>query len=82
MPHALDRGTVISGKVTMEERVLIETAAKNDRVTLSEYVRSAALMQACLDGNKAALKYVGKIAVTKILAQARELMPDGGRMSL
>ena len=52
------RTELMQFKVTSEERKLIEKTAKKQGCTVSEYVRSAVLMDMILEGEVGAMKIV------------------------
>jgi hypothetical protein len=64
-------------KVTAEERKLIEKTAKKQGCTVSEYVRSALLMDMILEGEVGAMKIVvetmGRKAVQALRKRADQL---------
>lgn len=64
------RTELMQFKVTAKERELIETCAKKQALSVSEYVRAAVLMDMILEGNVGAMK----IAVDTIGRKAVQLL--------
>ncbi len=71
------RTELMQFKVTVEERKLIEKTAKKQGCTVSEYVRSAVLMDMVLEGEVGAMKIVvdtiGRKAVQALRKRADQL---------
>jgi uncharacterized protein (DUF1778 family) len=68
-------------KVTPKEKELIETCAKKQGDTVSEYVRAAVLMDMILEGNVGAMKIavdtIGRKAVQLLNKRAERLAKLG-----
>jgi hypothetical protein len=75
------RTELMQFKVTPEERKLIEDFAKKQGSTVSEYVRSAVIMDMVLEGNVGAMKIVvntvGRKAVQALRKRADRLAELG-----
>jgi hypothetical protein len=71
------RTELMQFKVAPEERKLIEKRAKNEGCTVSEYVRSALLMDMILEGEVEAMrivvKTIGRKAVQALRKRADQL---------
>jgi uncharacterized protein (DUF1778 family) len=57
----------LCGRFRRNEAVVIEAAAKREGVTVSEYMRSAALVAAVMQGNVDAIKLAGAYAVERMV---------------
>lgn len=76
------RTELMQFKVTPKEKELIETFAKKQGDTVSEYVRAAVLMDMILEGNVGAMKIavdtIGRKAVQLLNKRAERLSRLGG----
>jgi hypothetical protein len=70
---------VLGGRFTSREGRIVEQAAEADGCTVSEYVRSAVLTTAVLDGNLEAIKLLGGLSAEKLADTARALLRVGKR---
>jgi hypothetical protein len=79
------RTELMQFKVTPEERKLIEKVSKRQGCTVSEYVRSALLMDMILEGEVGAMKIVvesmGRKAVQALRKRADQLADLGAGTS-
>ena len=75
------RTELMQFKVTPKEKELIETCAKKQGDTVSEYVRAAVLMDMILEGNVGAMKIavdtIGRKAVQLLRKRADRLSDVG-----
>ena len=75
------RTELMQFKVTPKEKELIETFAKKQGDTVSEYVRAAVLMDMILEGNVGAMKIavdtIGRKAVLLLNKRAKRLAKLG-----
>lgn len=71
------RSELMQFKVTPQERALIEKCARNQAMSVSEYVRASLLMEMVLDGEMQAIKIVattiGRKAVKALHKRAEQL---------
>jgi uncharacterized protein (DUF1778 family) len=76
------RDEIRAARFTKREAAIVEQAAKAGGVTLSEYLRSAALTTAVMQGNAEAVKLMGAYALEQIAAMIKKNLPEEHRVVL
>jgi hypothetical protein len=73
---------VMTARFTKREAAIVEQAAKSAGVVIAEYLRSAALTTAVMQGNTDAVKLMGAYALEQISAMIKKNLPEGHQVVL
>lgn len=72
-----EKTEVMAGRFTKREVKIIERLARSQKVTVSNYVRSAVMTAAVFDGDLEAMRVVGGYAVQRLAEAGARMMKEG-----
>ena len=73
-----DRCVTLGGRMTKREAGIVERVAKKQGLTVSNYVRAAALSTCVLDGDKEAILYLSELLLKDLARRGGALLRSPG----